>query len=552
MRVHDLRDFTTDRHRVVDDMPFGGGPGMVLKPEPLFAAVEAIREQRRARRREGARSAASRDAVILTSPDGERLTHAVAARLSALDHLVVLCGRYEGVDERVREHLATEAISIGDYVLSGGELPALVIVDAVARLMPGVVGDEASVAGDTFARDGLLDFPQYTRPAEFRGHGGAAGAAVGAPRGDRAVAAAAGARAHAPAPAGFVDEALVRRKENVMTAVETVERGQLTKRPAIKPGDTVKVHVKVREGDKERIQVFEGMVIGMHRGGARATFTVRKVSFGQGVERIFPLHSPVIDKIDVLRTAKVRRAKLYFLRELKGKAARMKETGKKQTGLIWRRRIRAIWTMPISTWSSPRVPDPGECAPAHGVRVRRGRRRGRPRLPGRAGRRGGGRARSRSLHPAHLRLEDRHRARARAALRADHARGDLLVGASASSPTEIDRINIHQASLRAMQRAVLALAPLPDMVLVDAFRIPDLPMAQRGVVHGDARCTAIAAASIVAKVTRDRAMLELHGRDPALRIRSPQGLRHARSPRRRGPVRLFRRSSPIVPAAHPV
>jgi tRNA (guanine37-N1)-methyltransferase len=160
VKVHDLRDFTTDRHRVVDDMPFGGGPGMVLKPEPLFAAVDRIREER------GVPSA-----VILTSPDGERLTHAVAARLSALDHLVVLCGRYEGVDERVREHLATETISIGDYVLSGGELPALVIVDAVARLIPGVVGDEASVAGDTFARDGLLDFPQYTRPAEFRGHG---------------------------------------------------------------------------------------------------------------------------------------------------------------------------------------------------------------------------------------------------------------------------------------------------------------------------------------------------------------------------------------------
>ena len=160
VRVHDLRDFTTDRHRVVDDMPFGGGPGMVLKPEPLFAAVDRIREER------GIPST-----VILTSPDGERLTHAVAERLSALDHLVILCGRYEGVDERVREHLATETISIGDYVVSGGELPTLVIVDAVARLVPGVVGDEASVAGDTFAREGLLDFPQYTRPAEFRGHG---------------------------------------------------------------------------------------------------------------------------------------------------------------------------------------------------------------------------------------------------------------------------------------------------------------------------------------------------------------------------------------------
>jgi tRNA (guanine37-N1)-methyltransferase len=158
VRVHDLRDFTTDRHRVVDDMPFGGGPGMVLKPEPLFAAVDRIRETR-----------GTPSAVILTSPDGARLTHDVAKRLSALDHVVILCGRYEGVDERVREHLATAALSIGDYVVSGGELPALVIVDAVARLVPGVVGDESSVAGDTFARDGLLDFPQYTRPAEFRG-----------------------------------------------------------------------------------------------------------------------------------------------------------------------------------------------------------------------------------------------------------------------------------------------------------------------------------------------------------------------------------------------
>src|SRR5204862_6110021 len=134
VRVHDLRDFTTDRHRVVDDMPFGGGPGMVLKPEPLFAAVDRIRADR------GIPSA-----VILTSPDGERLTHAVAERLSALEHLVLLCGRYEGVDERVREHLATDVISIGDYVLSGGELPALVILDAVARLIPGVVCDRSWV-----------------------------------------------------------------------------------------------------------------------------------------------------------------------------------------------------------------------------------------------------------------------------------------------------------------------------------------------------------------------------------------------------------------------
>ena len=157
IQVHDLRDHTTDRHRVVDDLPFGGGPGMVLKPEPLFRAVESIRASR-----------GTPAAVILTTPDGRRFAHADAARLSRLGHIVVLCGRYEGVDDRVRQALATEEISIGDYVLSGGELPALVIVDAVARLVPGVVGDEESVARDSFAR-GTLDFPQFTRPAEFSG-----------------------------------------------------------------------------------------------------------------------------------------------------------------------------------------------------------------------------------------------------------------------------------------------------------------------------------------------------------------------------------------------
>ena len=113
-----------------------------------------------------------------------------------------------------------------------------------------------------------------------------------------------------------------------MGAIEVIEKGQLIERPRMKAGDTVRVHVRVKEGDKERIQIFEGIVIGLHRGGARATFTVRKVSFGQGVERIFPLHSPTIAKVDLVRSARVRRAKLYFLRELKGKAARMKETNK--------------------------------------------------------------------------------------------------------------------------------------------------------------------------------------------------------------------------------
>jgi len=156
VRAHDLRDYTTDRHRSVDDVSYGGGPGMVFKPEPLFRAVDAIRGEGEV------------DAVILTSPQGRTFTQREAERLAALRHIVVLCGRYEGIDDRVRSALATEELSIGDYVLSGGELPALVIVDAVVRLLPGAVGDEESVDVDSFSR-GLLDFPHFTRPAEYRG-----------------------------------------------------------------------------------------------------------------------------------------------------------------------------------------------------------------------------------------------------------------------------------------------------------------------------------------------------------------------------------------------
>jgi tRNA (guanine37-N1)-methyltransferase len=160
IQIHDLRHWTYDRHRTVDDRPFGGGEGMLLKPQPLFEAVEAILPNR---------SEVAR--VVLLSAQGRLFEQKLAEDLARCDELLLICGRYEGVDERVAEHLADEEISIGDYVLSGGELGAAVMVDVVARLVPGVLGNEDSSRNESFSeeREGLLDCPQYTRPAEFRG-----------------------------------------------------------------------------------------------------------------------------------------------------------------------------------------------------------------------------------------------------------------------------------------------------------------------------------------------------------------------------------------------
>ena len=179
IHVQDLREFTKDRHRTVDDRPFGGGEGMVLKPEPLFEAVEKLLGY-------GVGDAARKTApdpgtaIVLMSAAGRLFTQETARRYAQLERLILICGRYEGVDERVAEHLATEEICVGDYVLSGGELPAAIVVDAVTRLLPGAVGNEASTQNESFAQYGgagrfaagrgaLLDYPHYTRPAEYRG-----------------------------------------------------------------------------------------------------------------------------------------------------------------------------------------------------------------------------------------------------------------------------------------------------------------------------------------------------------------------------------------------
>jgi len=152
--IRDLRDYTHDRHRKVDDRPFGGGPGMLMKPEPLFEAVEALRGEK--------------TRVILTSPAGRPFRQEIAQELAGEEHLLLVCGSYEGFDERVRECLADDELSIGDYVLTNGALPAMVIIDSVTRLLPGVLGDDESSVDESFS-DGLLEYPQYTRPAEFRG-----------------------------------------------------------------------------------------------------------------------------------------------------------------------------------------------------------------------------------------------------------------------------------------------------------------------------------------------------------------------------------------------
>lgn len=154
--VHDLRDYSEDKHNKVDDYPYGGGAGMVMTPQPIFSCMDALKAER------------SYDEVIFTAPDGRRFDQDAANRLSLKQNIVILCGHYKGVDQRVRDALVTQEYSIGDYVLSGGELPALVMVDAIARLLPGVLGDAESALSDSF-QDHLLEGPVYTRPAEFRG-----------------------------------------------------------------------------------------------------------------------------------------------------------------------------------------------------------------------------------------------------------------------------------------------------------------------------------------------------------------------------------------------
>src|SRR6266480_3971627 len=309
VRVHDPRERTTDPHRSVDDTPFGGGAGMVMTPEPLFAAVEAVEPPR---------------PLLLLSAAGTRFDQRMAERLATRDGFSLVCGRYEGVDQRVADHLCDDEISVGDYVLAGGEAAALVVIEAVARLVPGVMGNTESGDDESFG-SGLLEYPQYTRPADPRSpprppwapgpDGGRAAAARRVPGGTSR-----------PVASGLLPSEPTPSRRRTMNATDLVDRANLRDDiPDFAPGDTLKVHVRVVEGNRERVQVFQGVVIRRKGSGARETFTVRKVSFGVGVERTFPVHSPIIARIEVMSRGDVRRAKLYYLRDRIGKAAKIRE-----------------------------------------------------------------------------------------------------------------------------------------------------------------------------------------------------------------------------------
>ena len=253
---------------------------------------------------------------------------------------MLLCGRYEGFDERVRQILQPDEISIGDYILGGGEVAAMVVIDAVARLVPGVLGDEESHKQDSFSGEGrLLEFAQYTRPREYRGHERAGSADERRSRPDRRLAPAAKRATNQTAagrfvgpPARTIETTTTRRKrserlcDHESTNTGLVEKSSLKSEvPEFQIGDTVDVHTRILEGEKERIQIFNGVVIARSGSGTREMFVVRRIVAGEGVERKFPLHSPKIAKIEVKRKGVVRRAKLYFLRDRVGKAIRLRQ-----------------------------------------------------------------------------------------------------------------------------------------------------------------------------------------------------------------------------------
>ena len=339
------RDFSTNAYRSVDDRPYGGGPGMVMMPEPLERALRAARQRQKS-------CGVKEPKVVYFTPQGRVLDQQAVAALMEHEGWILLCGRYEGVDERLVTKQVDYEVSIGDYVLSGGELPAMVLMDALVRQIPGVLGDADSAAQESFVQ-GLLDCPHYTRPEVYDGLSVPTVLLSGnhaeiirwrlkqslgrtwERRPDligRMVLS-----ARAADPAGRIsariaagDARAIRRtgvgKMNLIANIEQEEIARLGKQvPAFAPGDTVVVSVNVVEGDRKRVQAYEGVVIAKRNRSLNSSFIVRKMSSGEGVERTFQTYSPLIANIEVKRRGDVRRAKLYYLRDRSGKSARIRE-----------------------------------------------------------------------------------------------------------------------------------------------------------------------------------------------------------------------------------
>ena len=318
INITNIRDFSKDKHKKVDDTPYGGGAGMVIKPDVVYDAYQSIKNRKHAK-------------VIYLSPKGKTLNQEKVVSLSKEEHLILLCGHYEGIDQRVLDEIVDEEISIGDYVLTGGELPCMVLIDSVSRYVNGVLTED-SVKEESFS-NGMLEYPQYTRPEIFLGkkvpevltsrsswkYKQMAKRTI---RSDD--------KREKTRSFGFERRYLKnieKRKENIiMDIIKSIEHEQLkNKIPDLHVGDTIRVHQRIKEGNRERIQVFEGIVIKKQGGSVNATFTVRRVAYGVGVEKTFLINSPMVEKVEVVRVGKARRAKLYYLRDRVGKAAKTRE-----------------------------------------------------------------------------------------------------------------------------------------------------------------------------------------------------------------------------------
>ncbi len=268
--------------------------------------------------------------LIYFSPRGRRMDQALVSRDQDAGQATLICGRFEGVDERVLEARQVMEVSLGDFVLSGGEFAAYALLDAVVRLLPGVAGNAESLAEESFA-DGLLEYPQYTRPREWEGKTPPETLLSGDHARIRTWRKAESERLTRERRPDLWRRYRRRRRKRAMNLIDQIDAEEMARVtegkdiPGFQPGDTVRVNVRVKEGNRERVQAYEGVCIARRNRGLSSSFTVRKISYGEGVERVFPLYSPTIESIDVVRYGKVRRAKLYYLRGRRGKSARIAE-----------------------------------------------------------------------------------------------------------------------------------------------------------------------------------------------------------------------------------